>query len=108
MMRVCGRRTASVVVALLPIGACTVTNSSPLSVAFERLGVDPDLADYFFKLHAEIEPFEQDEGWEYVPTVLEDVGQRRRFKRAYIEKILSERRKDEGLLRRMKKLSGLA
>jgi hypothetical protein len=80
----------------------------PLSVAFERLGVDPDLADYFFKLHAEIEPFEQDEGWEYVPTVLENAGQRRRFKRAYIEKILSERRKDEGLLRRMKKLSGLA
>ena len=80
----------------------------PLSVAFERLGVDPDLADYFFKLHAEIEPFEQDEGWEYVPTVLHDAGQRRRFKRAYIEKILSERRKDEGLLRRMKKLSGLA
>jgi pyrroloquinoline quinone (PQQ) biosynthesis protein C len=79
----------------------------PLSVAFERLGVDPDLADYFFKLHAEIEPFEQDEGWEYVPTVLHDGGQRRRFKRAYIEKILSERRKDEGLLRRMKTLSGL-
>ena len=44
----------------------------PLSVAFERLGVDPDLADYFFKLHAEIEPFEQDEGWEYVPTVLHE------------------------------------
>jgi pyrroloquinoline quinone (PQQ) biosynthesis protein C len=80
----------------------------PLSVAFERLGVDPDLADYFFKLHAEIEPFEQDEGWEYVPTVLREGAQRRRFKRAYIEKILSERRKDEGLLRRMKKLSGLA
>ena len=80
----------------------------PLSVAFERLGVDPDLADYFFKLHAEIEPFEQDEGWEYVPTVLKNAEQRRRFKRAYIEKILSERRKDEGLLRRMKKVSGLA
>jgi pyrroloquinoline quinone (PQQ) biosynthesis protein C len=80
----------------------------PLSVAFERLGVDPDLADYFFKLHAEIEPFEQDEGWVYVPTVLEHAAERRRFKRAYIEKILSERRKDEGLLRRMKKLSGLA
>jgi hypothetical protein len=76
----------------------------PLSAAFERLGVDPDLADYFFKLHAEIEPFEQDEGWEYVPTVLRNGEQRRRFKRAYIEKILSERRKDEGLLRRMKKL----
>ena len=44
----------------------------PLSAAFERLGVDPDLADYFFKLHAEIEPFEQDEGWEYVPTVLQN------------------------------------
>ena len=39
--------------------------------AFERLGVDPDLADYFFRLHREIEPFEQDEGWEYVPTVLQ-------------------------------------
>jgi hypothetical protein len=33
--------------------------------------------------------------------------QRTRFKRAFIEKILSERRKDEGLLRRMKALSGL-
>lgn len=80
----------------------------PLSAAFERLGVDPDLADYFFKLHREIEPFEQDEGWEYVPEVLVTGRQRRIFKRAYIEKILSERRKDEGLLRRMKKLSGLA
>jgi hypothetical protein len=81
---------------------------SPISLAFERMGVDPDLADYFFKLHAEIEPFEQDEGWEYVPTVLHNAEQRRRFKRAYIEKILSERGKDAGLLRRMKKLSGLA
>ena len=40
--------------------------------AFERLGIDPDLADYFFRLHREIEPFEQDEGWEYVPEVLRD------------------------------------
>lgn len=79
---------------------------NPLTVAFQRLGVDPDLADYFFRLHREIEPFEQDEGWEYVPTVLVTGRQRRLFKRAYIEKILSERRKDEGLLRRMKKLSG--
>jgi hypothetical protein len=77
-------------------------------VAFERMGLDPDLAEYFFRLHAEIEPFEQDEGWEYVPTVLETGPERRRFKRAYIEKILSERRKDEGLLRRMKAMSGLA
>ena len=90
------------------IESATTPRRPPLSVAFERLGVDPDLADYFFKLHAEIEPFEQDEGWEYVPTVLRNGEQRRRFKRAYIEKILSERRKDEGLLRRMKKLSGLA
>jgi hypothetical protein len=89
------------------INAAMTPRRPPLSVAFERLGVDPDLADYFFKLHAEIEPFEQDEGWEYVPTVLHNGQQRRRFKRAYIEKILSERRKDEGLLRRMKRLSGL-
>jgi pyrroloquinoline quinone (PQQ) biosynthesis protein C len=88
------------------IDAAMTPRRPPLSVAFERLGVNPDLADYFFKLHAEIEPFEQDEGWEYVPTVLRDGAQRRRFKRAYIEKILSERRKDEGLLRRMKALSG--
>lgn len=81
---------------------------NPLSVAFQRLGVDPDLADYFFRLHREIEPFEQDEGWEYVPEVLVTGLQRRAFKRAYITKILSERRKDEGLLNRMKRLSGLA
>ena len=80
----------------------------PLAAAFERLGVDPDLADYFFRLHREIEPFEQDEGWEYAPEVLVTGQQRRVFKRAYITKILSERRKDEGLLRRMKRLSGLA
>ena len=79
---------------------------SPLVGAFQRLGIDPDLADYFFRLHREIEPFEQDEGWEYVPTLLVTGRQRRLFKRAYIEKILSERRKDEGLLRRMKRLSG--
>jgi pyrroloquinoline quinone (PQQ) biosynthesis protein C len=90
------------------INAAMSPRRPPLSAAFERLGVDPDLADYFFKLHAEIEPFEQDEGWEYVPTVLRNAEQRRRFKRAYVEKILSERRKDEGLLRRMKALSGLA
>ncbi len=80
----------------------------PLSAAFERLGVDADLADYFFRLHREIEPFEQDEGWEYVPEVLTTGLQRQLFKRAYITKILSERRKDEGLLRRMKRLSGLS
>ena len=44
-------------------------------------------------------------GWAYVPTFLTTGRQRRIFKRAYIEKILSERRKDEGLLRRMKQLS---
>jgi hypothetical protein len=43
-----------------------------------------------------------------VPTVLVTGRQRRIFKRAYIEKILSEQRKDEGLLRRMKALSGAA
>jgi pyrroloquinoline quinone (PQQ) biosynthesis protein C len=79
----------------------------PLSAAFERLGVDPDLADYFFRLHREIEPFEQDEGWEYVPEILTTAPQRQKFKRAYITKILSESRKDEGLLRRMKRLSGM-
>jgi len=80
--------------------------ASPLAAAFARLSVDPDLADYFFRLHREIEPFEQDEGWEYVPTVITTGAQRRVFRRAYIEKILSERRKDEGLLRRMRQLSG--
>jgi hypothetical protein len=76
----------------------------PLGVAFQRLGVDPDLADYFFRLHQEIEPFEQDEGWEYVPTVLTSARERRAFKRAYITKIVAESRKDEALLRRMKAL----
>jgi hypothetical protein len=71
------------------------------------LGLDADLADYFFRLHREIEPFEQEEGWEYVPEVVQTHEQRQRFKRAYIEKILAEARKDEALLRRMKELSGL-
>ena len=84
-----------------------ITAKHPLSAAFERLGVQPDLADYFFRLHREIEPFEQEEGWEYVPEVVTTSTQRRIFKRAYIAKILSERRKDEGLLKRMKRLSGL-
>jgi pyrroloquinoline quinone (PQQ) biosynthesis protein C len=78
----------------------------PLAAAFARLGVDPDLCEYFFRLHREIEPFEQDEGWAYVPTVVTTPVERRRFKRAYMTKILSERRKDEGLLARMKRLSG--
>ena len=81
---------------------------NPLIAALEQLGVDADLADYFFRLHREIEPFEQDEGWEYVPTVLETPRDYALFKRAYIAKIVSESRKDEGLLRRMKRLSGLA
>ncbi len=89
-------------------GLIEASAKNPLSAAFQRLGVDPDLADYFFRLHREIEPFEQDEGWEYVPAVLTTGRQRRIFKRAYITKILSERRKDEGLLKRMKNLSGLA
>ncbi len=89
---------------LLPSTAHT---RHPLAVAFDRLGVDPDLADYFFRLHREIEPFEQDEGWEYVPEVVRTGPQRHAFKRAYITKILSERRKDEGLLQRMRTLSGL-
>jgi hypothetical protein len=38
--------------------------------------------------------------------VLETAPQRRAFKRAYITKILSERRKDEALLQRMKTISG--
>jgi pyrroloquinoline quinone (PQQ) biosynthesis protein C len=81
---------------------------NPLTAAFERLGIDADLADYFFRLHREIEPFEQDEGWAYVPTVLTNASEYPRFKRAYISKILAESHKDAGLLRRMKQLSGLA
>lgn len=79
----------------------------PLAVAFERLGIRPDLADYFFRLHREIEPFEQEEGWDYVPEILQTAPQRAAFKRAYISKILAESRKDEALLQRMKQLSGL-
>ena len=59
---------------LQPVAART---RHPLTAAFERLGVDPDLADYFFRLHREIEPFEQDEGWEYVPEVVRTGPQRR-------------------------------
>lgn len=89
-------------------GLLEATRKSPIWGALERLGVDPDLAEYFFRLHREIEPFEQDEGWAYVPTILQSPHQRRVFKRAYVAKILSERRKDEGLLARMKRLSGLS
>ena len=52
----------------------------------------------FFNFHR------PDEGWEYVPTVVNRPEQFGAFKRAYMAKILSERRKDEGLLRRMKQL----
>src|SRR5262245_55083305 len=52
---------------------------NPLSVAFERLGIEPDLADYFFRLHREIEPVEQDEGWQYVPAVVRTATARRSF-----------------------------
>ena len=89
-------------------GLLQAHTKNPLSAAFERLGVDADLADYFFRLHREIEPFEQDEGWAYVPTILTNPSDYPRFKRAYITKILAESRKDQGLLRRMKRLSGLA
>lgn len=84
-----------------------VPGKHPLGVAFERLGIPADLADYFFRLHREIEPFEQAEGWEYVPEVIRTPLQRQAFKRAYMVKILSESRKDEALLRRMKQLSGV-
>lgn len=84
-----------------------VPGKHPLTTAFERLGIQADLADYFFRLHREIEPFEQEEGWEYVPEILQTPLQRQAFKRAYIAKILAESRKDEALLRRMKQLSGV-
>jgi pyrroloquinoline quinone (PQQ) biosynthesis protein C len=78
---------------------------SPLTTALERFGIEVDLADYFFRLHREIEPFEQDEGWAYVPAVLETGRQRRVFKRAFITKLLAERTKDGALLARMQALS---
>ena len=86
-------------------GLLQAHTKNPLSAAFERLGIDADLADYFFRLHREIEPFEQDEGWAYVPTILTNSSDYPRFKRAYISKILAESHKDAGLLRRMKQLS---
>jgi len=78
---------------------------SPLTTVLERFGIAVDLADYFFRLHREIEPFEQDEGWEYVPEVLETGRQRRIFKRTFITKLLAEGSKDGALLARMKELS---
>lgn len=85
-------------------GLLQAHKKNPLTAAFERLGVDADLADYFFRLHHEIEPFEQDEGWAYVPSILTNPDDYPRFKRAYITKILAESRKDAGLVRRMKQL----
>ena len=41
-------------------------------------------------VHHGYEPFEQDEGWAYVPSIVTTPEQRRRFKHAYIWKILSE------------------
>ncbi|GIW41920.1 MAG: hypothetical protein KatS3mg076_2497 [Candidatus Binatia bacterium] len=87
-------------------GLLVPSKKNPLAVALEKLGVDADLCDYFFRLHQEIEPFEQEEGWDYVPSVLANAEQRLAFRRAYISKILSESRKDEALLRRMKSLAG--
>lgn len=89
-------------------GLLMAHSRNPLSLAFEKLGIDADLADYFFRLHREIEPFEQDEGWEYVPTVLTDARDYALFRRAYITKILAESRKDEALLRRMQQHAGEA
>jgi len=66
-------------------------------VAFEKLGLDADVAAYFFRLHREIGPFEHDEGWEYVPTVLSEPRDYPLSRRACITKIIAENRKDEGL-----------
>src|SRR4030095_14623755 len=38
-------------------------SKNPLTAAFQRLGIDADLADYFFRPHPQLGPFDQDERW---------------------------------------------
>jgi hypothetical protein len=70
----------------------------------ERYAINGELARHFFKLHEEIEPFEQGEGWDYVRRWLTSRRQQEIFRHAFVAKILSERSKDAATLARLKAL----
>jgi hypothetical protein len=73
-----------------------------LEAVLEReYGVHAQAGSRFFRLHQEIEPFEQAEGWEYVDRWIETATQQERFRRAYQLNIVAQRARELALSRHL-------
>jgi hypothetical protein len=73
-----------------------------LETVLEReYGIRARAGSRFFRLHQEIEPFEQAEGWEYVDRWIETASQQERFRRAYQWNILAQRARELALSRHL-------
>src|SRR2546428_8015087 len=73
-----------------------------LEAVLEReTGVHARAGSRFFRLHQEIEPFEQAEGWEYVDRWIETTTQQERFGRAYQLNIVAQRARELALSRHL-------
>ena len=71
------------------------------AVLESQYGVKAQSGSRFFKLHQEIEPFEQAEGWEYVERWIGTPTQQKRFRRAYQLNILAQRSRELALSRHL-------
>lgn len=71
------------------------------SVLEGQYGVKAQSGTRFFRLHQEIEPFEQAEGWEYVDRWIATRSQQERFRRAYQLNILAQRSRELALSRHL-------
>jgi pyrroloquinoline quinone (PQQ) biosynthesis protein C len=64
-------------------------------------GIRATSGSRFFRMHQEIEPFEQAEGWEYVGRWIATATQQERFRRAYQLNILAQRSRELALSRHL-------
>ena len=67
----------------------------------EHYGVNEQHGTKFCDLHAEIEPFELGEAWDYIGDYIRDASQQERFRRAYQLNILGQRARERALVERI-------
>jgi pyrroloquinoline quinone (PQQ) biosynthesis protein C len=67
----------------------------------EHYGVEEKYGSKFCDLHAEIEPFELADAWNYIGQYLRDSTQQHRFRLAFQLNILAQRARERALVERM-------
>jgi pyrroloquinoline quinone (PQQ) biosynthesis protein C len=67
----------------------------------QHYGIEEKYGTKFCDLHAEIEPFELADAWNYIGQYIQDATQQARFRYAYQRNILAQRARERALVERV-------